>query len=86
MAHLAWETGRPVVVFVRQDHFDRLTCVPDRNGVLRPNPETWTTEIGSWNRPNAQRRWSKPCAFDGQFRNTVFKAVLEGIGEQLAGN
>ncbi|CAK9083244.1 3-1 [Durusdinium trenchii] len=58
---LAFEEGPETDALKTHDHFDRLTCVPDRNGVLRPNPETWTTEIGSWNRPNAQRRWSKPC-------------------------
>ncbi|CAK9078043.1 3-1 [Durusdinium trenchii] len=38
--------GLPIWDLAFEDHFDRLTCVPDRNGVLRPNPETWTTEIG----------------------------------------
>lgn len=30
-----------------QDHFDRTSCIPDRNGILRPNPQTWTAEIGA---------------------------------------
>lgn len=39
--------GLPVWDLVFEDHFDRLTCVPDRNGILRPNPLSWTPEIGS---------------------------------------
>lgn len=42
--------GLPVWDLVFEDHFDRLTCVPDRNGILRPNPLSWTPEIGSWPR------------------------------------
>lgn len=38
--------GLPVWDLVFEDHFDRLTCVPDRNGILRPNPLSWTPEIG----------------------------------------
>lgn len=38
--------GLPVWDLIFEDHFDRLTCVPDRNGVLRPNPLSWTPEIG----------------------------------------
>jgi len=40
--------GLPVWDLVFEDHFDRLTCVPDRNGILRPNPLSWTPEIGTW--------------------------------------
>ena len=37
----------PIWDLVFEDHFDRLSCVPDRNGVLRPNPLSWTAEIGT---------------------------------------
>jgi len=50
--------GLPIWELVWEDNFDRLTCVPDRAGILRPNPHYWTPEVGykrgkelSWYQP-----------------------------------
>ncbi|CAE7938386.1 Slc8b1 [Symbiodinium sp. KB8] len=50
--------GLPIWELVWEDNFDHLTCVPDRTGILRPNPHYWTPEVGykrgkelSWYQP-----------------------------------
>ncbi|CAJ1426407.1 unnamed protein product [Effrenium voratum] len=50
--------GLPIWDLVWEDHFDRLTCVPDGQGVLRPNPQFWTSEIGY--KRGKESQWYQP--------------------------
>jgi len=50
--------GLPVWELIWEDNFDHLTCVPDRSGIMRPNPQIWTAEVGY--KRGKELQWYQP--------------------------